>query len=114
MVVGMKSSQGDYSGMKLGEIKVLLSYLVCSIANAANVIGFTATYTTTCRKLWEAISAFVNTLLQHLQLLYETGITLPQNENEGGLPLVCAHMLVDSVYKVWLFSGIWGTTRFFL
>ena len=50
MVVGMKSSQGAYSGMQLGETKVLLSNLVCSIANAAIAFGFTTMYTTTRKK----------------------------------------------------------------
>ena len=64
MVAGMKSSQGAYSGMYLGETKVLLSYLVFSVANVAIAFGFTAMYTTTRKKLWEATwkSEFVNRL----------------------------------------------------
>ena len=52
----------------LGETKVLLSYLVCSVANAAIALGFTAMYTTTRKKLWEATwkSEFMNKLRQHL------------------------------------------------
>ena len=47
---------------------MLLSYLVCSVANAAIAYGFTAMYTTTRRKLWEATwkSEFVKKLWQHL------------------------------------------------
>ena len=58
---------------------MLLSYLVCSIANVAIAFGFTAMYTTTQKTIRGHLKKHIHKhVMAIFVIIYETGITLPQ------------------------------------
>ena len=78
--------------------KVLLGYLVCSVANASAVVGFlectqasTENYGRPLQKLgWQTSYRNICNFYSTREQLYH------KNESEGGFPWLYARMVVDS------------------
>ena len=83
MIEVVPSSMLD-SVHEIVKMKVLLGYLVYSVANTSNAVEFIETYTAMCRKIWKGTwkITFVCKLMQNSQILHEKGNSLTETNSK--------------------------------